>query len=31
VLNGVAAVPGGTEFLLTGKLWPATFRVRFVP
>jgi glutamine cyclotransferase len=29
VLNGIAALPGG-EFLLTGKLWPATFRVRFV-
>jgi glutamine cyclotransferase len=30
VLNGIAAV-GGDEFLVTGKLWPATFRVRFVP
>jgi glutaminyl-peptide cyclotransferase len=32
VLNGIAAVPGddGT-FLITGKLWPVTFRVRFVP
>jgi glutamine cyclotransferase len=30
VLNGIAAVGNG-EFLLTGKLWPATFRVRFVP
>jgi glutaminyl-peptide cyclotransferase len=31
VLNGIAAVPGddGT-FLITGKLWPVTFRVRFV-
>jgi glutamine cyclotransferase len=29
VLNGVAAVPGTDEFLVTGKLWPATFRVRF--
>ncbi len=29
VLNGIAAVGGG-EYLLTGKLWPATFRVRFV-
>ncbi len=31
VLNGIAAVPGddGT-FLVTGKLWPVTFRVRFV-
>jgi glutamine cyclotransferase len=31
VLNGIAAVPGTDEFLLTGKLWPATFRVRFAP
>lgn len=30
VLNGIAAVGGG-EFLLTGKYWPVTFRVRFVP
>jgi glutamine cyclotransferase len=32
VLNGIAAVPGddGT-FLVTGKLWPVMFRVRFVP
>ena len=30
VLNGIASV-GPDEFLLTGKLWPATFRVRFVP
>jgi glutamine cyclotransferase len=30
VLNGIAAAGDG-EFLLTGKLWPATFRVRFVP
>jgi glutamine cyclotransferase len=30
VLNGIAAVPGGEgEFLVTGKLWPVTFRVRF--
>jgi glutamine cyclotransferase len=29
VLNGVAAVPGTDEFLVTGKLWPSTFRVRF--
>jgi glutamine cyclotransferase len=29
VLNGVAALGDG-EFLLTGKWWPATFRVRFV-
>jgi glutamine cyclotransferase len=31
VLNGIAAVPGTDEFLLTGKLWPTTFRVRFTP
>lgn len=31
VLNGVAAVPGTDQFWLTGKLWPSTFRVRFVP
>jgi glutaminyl-peptide cyclotransferase len=31
VLNGVADIPGTDEFLLTGKLWPTTFRVRFVP
>ena len=31
VLNGIAAVPGTDEFLLAGKLWPTTFRVRFVP
>lgn len=30
VLNGIAAVGGG-EFLLTGKNWPVTFRVRLVP
>jgi glutamine cyclotransferase len=30
VLNGIAAVGDG-EFLITGKLWPSTFRVRFVP
>lgn len=29
VLNGIAAVPGTDEFLVTGKLWPVTFRVRF--
>ncbi|MDQ4117958.1 MAG: glutaminyl-peptide cyclotransferase [Actinomycetota bacterium] len=27
VLNGIAAL-GGDEYLLTGKLWPAMFRVR---
>ncbi|WP_246110611.1 glutaminyl-peptide cyclotransferase [Saccharopolyspora dendranthemae] len=31
VLNGIAAVPGTDEFLITGKKWPAMFRVRFVP
>lgn len=31
VLNGIAAVPGTDEFLLTGKYWPSIFRVRFVP
>lgn len=31
VLNGIAAIPGTDEFLITGKHWPALFRVRFVP
>ncbi len=31
VLNGIAAIPGTDQFLVTGKLWPAMFRVRFVP
>ena len=30
VLNGIASLGDGT-FLLTGKFWPAMFRVRFVP
>lgn len=30
VLNGIAAVPGTDRFLLTGKLYPLTFDVRFV-
>lgn len=30
VLNGIAAVPGTGEFLLTGKWWPKIFRVAFV-
>jgi glutamine cyclotransferase len=30
VLNGIAALGEG-EYLLTGKLWPASFRVRFTP
>ncbi len=29
VLNGIAAL-GDDEYLLTGKLWPVSFRVRFV-
>ncbi len=29
VLNGIAALPDGKTFLLTGKLWPASFVVRF--
>ncbi|GAA3026953.1 glutaminyl-peptide cyclotransferase [Actinokineospora globicatena] len=29
VLNGIAAVPGTDEFIVTGKLWPKLFRVRF--
>ncbi|MGH3779189.1 MAG: glutaminyl-peptide cyclotransferase [Pseudonocardiaceae bacterium] len=31
VLNGIAAIPGTDEFLITGKRWPSLFRVRFVP
>jgi glutamine cyclotransferase len=30
VLNGIAATGDG-QFLLTGKFWPSTFRVRFTP
>jgi glutaminyl-peptide cyclotransferase len=30
VLNGIAAIPGTDEFLVTGKLWPTMFRVRFI-
>ena len=30
VLNGIAALGDG-EYLLTGKLWPTSFRVRFTP
>ncbi|CRK61311.1 glutamine cyclotransferase [Alloactinosynnema sp. L-07] len=29
VLNGIASVPGTDEFLVTGKLWPKLFRIRF--
>ena len=31
VLNGIAALPDGQRFLVTGKLWPAVFEVSFVP
>ncbi len=31
VLNGIAYDPADGTFLLTGKLWPKLFRVRFVP
>lgn len=31
VLNGIAAIPGTDEFLITGKLWPVMFRVEFAP
>lgn len=31
VMNGIAAVPGTDQFLLTGKWWPKMFRVAFVP
>ncbi|WP_373289832.1 glutaminyl-peptide cyclotransferase [Saccharopolyspora thermophila] len=31
VLNGIAAVPGTDEFVITGKNWPSMFRVRFDP
>ncbi|MGW0173020.1 glutaminyl-peptide cyclotransferase [Rhodococcus sp. NPDC003322] len=30
VLNGIAAIPGTDRFLITGKLYPAIFDVRFV-
>ncbi|MCC9740259.1 glutaminyl-peptide cyclotransferase [Streptomyces sp. MNU89] len=30
VLNGIAAVPGTDEFLLTGKWWPRMYRVALV-
>lgn len=30
VLNGITAVPGTDQFLITGKTWPTTYRVRFV-
>ena len=31
VLNGIAAFPDSDRFLVTGKLWPRMFAVRFVP
>ncbi|WP_393916450.1 glutaminyl-peptide cyclotransferase [Halostreptopolyspora alba] len=31
VLNGIAALPDSDAFLLTGKLWPRSFLVEFVP
>nr|MDT0660145.1 glutaminyl-peptide cyclotransferase [Micromonospora sp. DSM 115978] len=31
VLNGITAVPCTDNFLITGKLWPKMFRVRFAP
>jgi glutaminyl-peptide cyclotransferase len=31
VLNGIAYDPADQTFLITGKLWPRVFRVRFVP
>ena len=30
-LNGIAYDPSNNTFLITGKLWPKLFRVRFVP
>ncbi|MGF7122346.1 glutaminyl-peptide cyclotransferase [Rhodococcus sp. BE178] len=30
VLNGIAQIPGTDRFLVTGKLWPRMFEVRFV-
>lgn len=31
VLNGIAYIPERDRFLITGKLWPYLFEVRFVP
>jgi glutaminyl-peptide cyclotransferase len=31
VLNGIAALPGSGEFLLTGKNWASIYQVRLVP
>ncbi|WFR72158.1 glutaminyl-peptide cyclotransferase [Prescottella defluvii] len=30
VLNGIAQIPGTDRFLVTGKLWPRMYEVRFV-
>ena len=30
VLNGIAYDPADKTFLITGKLWPKLFRVKFV-
>ncbi|MFG2360881.1 glutaminyl-peptide cyclotransferase [Streptomyces mirabilis] len=30
-LNGIAAVPGTRQFLITGKFWPRMFRVALAP
>ncbi|WP_327136988.1 glutaminyl-peptide cyclotransferase [Streptomyces sp. NBC_01340] len=30
-LNGIAAVPGTRQFLITGKFWPRIFRVALTP
>lgn len=31
VLNGIAWIPERQHFIITGKLWPRTFEVEFVP
>jgi glutaminyl-peptide cyclotransferase len=31
VLNGIAHVPGTDRFIITGKYWPKSFEVEFVP
>ncbi|MEV6070002.1 glutaminyl-peptide cyclotransferase [Nocardia sp. NPDC052001] len=31
VLNGITHLPGTDHFLLTGKNWPTTYEVRFLP
>lgn len=31
LLNGIAAVPGTDQFLITGKNWPHMFQVAFIP